>query len=83
MIRFLPTESFEDVYIGRTACEWIEQTDHDEYPWYMFVSFVGPHDPYDPPTEYGKMYRDRDMPDPITDALTGKPDWHRKTRSRH
>jgi choline-sulfatase len=70
----LPTEAFEDVYIGRRSAEWIENI-ADDYPWHLFVSFVGPHDPYDPPAEYGERYRHATMPAAITDDLTGKPQY--------
>ncbi len=57
----LPTEAFEDAYIGRRAAEWID-TIPDDYPWHLFVSFVGPHDPFDPPAEYADRYRDAEVP---------------------
>lgn len=70
----LPTEAFADSYIGQRAVEWIEQIS-DDFPWHMFVSFVGPHDPFDPPTEYGDRYRHANMPMAIETSSTGKPDW--------
>jgi choline-sulfatase len=70
----LPAEDFEDAYIGRRAAEWIEWAPED-YPWHLFVSFVGPHDPFDPPAAYGERYREAAMPPPIEDDLTGKPGW--------
>ncbi len=68
----LPTEHFEDAYIGRRAAEWIESVP-DDFPWHYFVSFVGPHDPFDPPTEYADLYRDAPMPPPVQDEGEGKP----------
>ncbi|MFP4106536.1 MAG: sulfatase [Phycisphaerae bacterium] len=68
----LPTEAHEDVYIGRKACEIIESFP-DDNPWHMFVSFVGPHDPQDPPTEYAEQFRDADVPEPIPFREEGKP----------
>lgn len=70
----LPTEAFEDAYIGRRAAEWLDSVPTD-FPWHYFVSFVGPHNPFDPPTEYAEHFRDAPMPDPIFDTLEGKPDW--------
>ncbi|MEE3259484.1 MAG: sulfatase-like hydrolase/transferase, partial [Candidatus Latescibacterota bacterium] len=67
------TEDFEDTYIGRRAAEWIEHVP-DDFPWHYFVSFVGPHDPFDPPSEYGDRYRDKAMPPAIADTLEGKPE---------
>jgi arylsulfatase len=73
----LPTEAFEDIWIGRRSEQWIDEIDGD-YPWHLFVSFVGPHDPFDPPTEYADKYRDKPMPGHIVDNFDGKPDWIRK-----
>ena len=66
----LPTEAFEDVYIGRRAAEWIDEVP-DDYPWHLFVSFVGPHDPFDPPSEYADRYRDVDMPPAVHSGHEG------------
>ena len=57
----LPAEAFEDAYIGRRAAKWIDDVP-DDCPWHLFVSFVGPHDPFDPPAEYADRYRDADVP---------------------
>ncbi len=73
----LPTEAFEDVYIGRRATAWIEAVP-DDFPWHLFVSFVGPHDPFDPPTEYADRYRNADIPGAIQDDMEGKPEWVRR-----
>ena len=73
----LPTEDFEDSYIGRRSTEFIENIP-DDFPWHLFVSFVGPHDPFDPPTEYGDKYRNAEMPAPIADNMEGKPEWVKK-----
>ena len=70
----LPVEDFEDIYIGRRAAQWIETIPGD-FPWHLFVSFVGPHDPFDPPTEYAERYRDAAMPPAIPAAMEGKPEW--------
>ena len=70
----LPTDAFEDTYIGQRAVEWIENVS-DDFPWHYFVSFVGPHDPFDPPTEYADRWRDAPMPPPIADDVRGRPAW--------
>lgn len=70
----LPTSAFEDVYIGQHAVEWIENVP-DDFPWHYFVSFVGPHDPFDPPTEYADRYRTANMPVAIPYDTTGRPNW--------
>lgn len=78
----LPTRQFEDAFIGRRAARWIEQIPGD-FPWHLFVSFVGPHDPFDPPSEYATRYRDAAMPDPIPANENGKPAWHKKRAKVH
>jgi len=70
----LPTEAFQDVYVGRRSVEWVEQIG-DDFPWHLFVSFAGPHDPFDPPTEYAEHYRDAAMPPAIANDLADKPRW--------
>lgn len=70
----LPAEAFEDAYIGRRAAEWIDAVPGD-YPWHLFVSFVGPHDPFDPPTAYADRYRDARMPPAVRSSREGRPDW--------
>lgn len=77
----LPAEAFEDAYIGRRAAEWIRNVP-DDFPWYYFVSFVGPHDPFDPPTEYADRYRDANVPDPIADDMGDKPEGVKRQRAR-
>jgi len=75
----LPGGAFEDIYIGRRAVEWIERVP-DDYPWHYFVSFAGPHNPFDPPTEYAERYRNTEVPPPIEDAMEGKPEWQKGRR---
>jgi len=70
----LTADLFEDCYIGRTAADWIAGAS-DDYPWHMFASFVGPHDPFDPPTEYADRYRDAAMPAAIPTDRDGKAQW--------
>ena len=73
----LPAEAFEDVYIARRAAEWLDSVP-DDTPWFYAVGFVGPHNPFDPPEPYASRYQDAEVPDPIVDALDGKPEWVRK-----
>lgn len=70
----LKTEDFEDGYIGRRAAEWISNIP-DDFPWHLFVSFVGPHDPFDPPMEYADLFRDAVMTEGIPAHADQKPQW--------
>ena len=48
-------EDYVDSVTGRIACEKLEAHPEDK-PFYMFVSFCGPHKPYDPPKRYMDLY---------------------------
>ena len=73
----LPEDAFHDSYIGQQSVNWIEQVNAD-FPWHLFVSFVGPHDPFDPPTTYAERTRDAAVPAAIEDDLANKPAWVKK-----
>ncbi|PCJ51911.1 MAG: hypothetical protein COA79_25060 [Planctomycetota bacterium] len=70
----LSNELFADTYIGQRAVEWLRELP-DDFPWHMFVSFAGPHDPYDPPKKFADKYRNTKMPDAIESDLDEKPEW--------
>jgi len=75
----LPAEAHEDVFIGEQATRWVKNAP-DDAPWHLFVSFVGPHDPFDPPTSYADRYRTVDVPPP-QDRYGGKAQFvHRRLR---
>ncbi len=76
----LPADAFEDIFIGRRSAQWLREMPQD-YPFHLFVSFVGPHDPFDPPTQYAELYRERKLPGRILDDGTGKPQRIRKRMS--
>lgn len=54
----LPLDDYIDTWHGLEAVRWIEQYDRAE-PFFLFVGFPGPHDPWDVPREavdrYGKV----------------------------
>lgn len=70
----LPDEDFLDNFIGRAACDWLERVE-DDVPWHYFVSFAGPHNPWDPPRENYEHFKDARLSPPIADDFTGKPAW--------
>jgi arylsulfatase len=78
----LPTADCEDAYIGRRSCQWLRDVADEESPWHLFVSFVGPHDPWDPPTEYAAHFREAEMPPAVADGMDGKPAWQRQKAKR-
>ena len=57
----LPTEDHLDSYTGQKAVEWIKNYEGTK-PFYLQILFPGPHDPFDSPAEYRKMYDPDEMP---------------------
>jgi arylsulfatase A-like enzyme len=66
----LPLDAYVDAWHGQRAVEWIERYDRQE-PFFLFVGFPGPHDPWDAPAEAVARYEDVDVSMP---ASTRRPD---------
>ncbi len=60
----LPLADYADVYIGQRAKRYLAEYRRDE-PWCCWVSFGGPHEPWDAPEPYASMYDPADMPPPV------------------
>ncbi len=56
----LPLDAYIDTWHGLEAVRWIEQYDRNE-PFFLFVGFPGPHDPWDAPREAVDRYRHIDI----------------------
>jgi choline-sulfatase len=61
----VPLHAYIDAWHGREAVRWIEAYDHPE-PFFLFLGFPGPHDPWDAPREAVDRYRDMDVSMPAT-----------------
>ena len=68
-----PRKFHVDGFTGDQAAEWVQKNGRD--PFAIWVSFAGPHDPYDPPEEMAGMYDDAPIPGPIgsPEELATKP----------
>ncbi len=66
----IPLHSYVDYWHGAEAVRWIEHYDRPQ-PFFLFVGFPGPHDPWDAPAEALHRYRDVDISMP---ASTRRPD---------
>ena len=66
----LPTEDHLDMFIARTAAEWVRGYSGDK-PFYLQVCFGGPHNPWDSPAEYRLRYDADSMPLSITAPQRG------------
>lgn len=60
----LGPEDHYDVYVGRQAASHLASLD-DPRPWFCWVSFGGPHEPWDAPEPYASLYSKADIPEPI------------------
>ncbi len=61
----LPLDAYVDTWHGVEAVRWIEQYDRSE-PFFLFVGFPGPHDPWDAPAAAVDRYRDVEVSMPRT-----------------
>ena len=57
-----PWECAVDHFVGSETVRWIESYE-DERPFALMVGFPGPHDPYDPSSDYA-TFRPEEMPEP-------------------
>ena len=69
----LPLEDYYDVYVGQQAKRYLSSYDRDE-PWFCWVSWGGPHQPWDTPEPYASMYDPESMPPPaVNDTDAPRP----------
>jgi choline-sulfatase len=54
---------YYDTYVGTTAARYLRDYDRSE-PWFCYVGFPGPHEPWDAPRPWADMYQSADMPRP-------------------
>lgn len=59
-----PKRFHVDGFVGDRAAEWLSQQ-ATSGPFAAWVSFPGPHDPYDPPEEMASLYYDAPIPAPV------------------
>lgn len=57
----LPAEHYLDTWVGDRAVEWIDGWSGGG-PFFLWVGFPGPHDPWDAPAEYVERYQGSDIP---------------------
>ena len=72
----LGIEDYADVYVGQQAKQYLQTYEREE-PWCCWVSFGGPHEPWDTPEPYASMYDPEDMPPAIPRPSAGeRPQGH-------
>ena len=67
----LAFEDYADVYVGQQAKQYLQNYDRQE-PWCCWVSFGGPHEPWDTPEPYASMYDPETMPPAVPRPPTGE-----------
>jgi choline-sulfatase len=65
-------EHFYDSFVGRAACDQIRSFPSNR-PWFCWVGFGGPHDPWDAPEPYFSLYRPQDVPEPLPPVESAEP----------
>ena len=61
----VPLDAYIDVWHGREAVRWIAEYDRPA-PFFLFVGFPGPHDPWDAPQAAIDRYNGEDVSMPAT-----------------
>ena len=67
----LGLENYADVYVGQQAKQYLQNYDRQE-PWCCWVSFGGPHEPWDTPEPYASMYDPEVMPEAVPRPSAGE-----------
>ncbi len=67
----LALEDYADVYVGQQAKQYLQNYDRQE-PWCCWVSFGGPHEPWDTPEPYASMYDPETMPPAVPRPPAGE-----------
>ncbi|KKR04692.1 MAG: Sulfatase [Candidatus Uhrbacteria bacterium GW2011_GWF2_39_13] len=78
----VPKEYFYTQFISDKTIEFLE-TCNKENPFFLFVSFLGPHSPFIVPEPYNTLYNPDDIPVPETvkEDLSSKPKSQYQRRS--
>ncbi|MGC9347085.1 MAG: sulfatase family protein [Anaerolineae bacterium] len=58
----LPVEDYIDTWTASEALRYLDEVDE---PFFSWVSFSGPHTPWDPPRPYDTMYTPNEIPLPV------------------
>jgi arylsulfatase len=66
-------EHHYDSFVGRRAIELVRGYGSDR-PWFLWVGFGGPHEPWDAPEPYASMYDPSELPPPLPPIESVLPD---------
>jgi len=60
----LPRDAYTDDFCGQNALKLLNRAPEGK-PWFLWVNFPGPHDPFDPPAEVLQRYNGVTFPSPV------------------
>jgi len=65
-----PAEVHDTTWITDLGLDFMkrQRAEHPDRPFFCQISYVDPHDPYDPPKPYDTLFSAKDMPDPLPAA---------------
>ncbi len=75
----LPAEQCTSAVLGRRAGEFVRRH-AGEAPWFLWLSFPDPHNPYLTPEPYASLYNPEQVNIPPEDPMTDKPARHQITQ---
>ena len=59
----LPNKLYPDIWVSSQAREYIKNLDTKK-PWFLWISFVGPHEPFDTPYPWHGKHQPQNLPRP-------------------
>jgi arylsulfatase len=72
-----PFERTSSGFLGDHAASWVRSRGDAERPWFIWLSFPDPHNPYVAAEPFASMYDPADVHLPPVDSLEGKPERQR------
>ena len=76
----LPSEWHYTAWTADRTIAWLRQRDQDQ-PFFLWMSFADPHQPFAPPRPYCDMYDAADMPDAVpAEDVSSKPPHYQRAR---
>ena len=64
----LPEDDYLDGFYTNTATKWIDGY-QGKKPFFLWLNLSCPHGPHDVPKKYHDLYKDREIPPPLTDSF--------------
>ncbi len=81
-VNCIPAEAYFDVWAADQAVHYLDNRS-SEAPFFLFVGFPNPHNPFEPPEPYASLYKPSEMPLPTSfhSDLSEKPPHQAKYKS--